>query len=273
VSARPGARAVERLARSLRAHGLDGARIAIVLGSGLGDFAARLNDARTVGYDELDHMPRSAVPGHAGELSIGALAGERVLVQSGRVHLYEGWSVEDATRAVRAFVAVGCRAVILTNAAGGLRRAWRPGTLMRITDHVNLQGSTPLARGEAGVGSPYDRGLGAALDRAALGAEVDLVHGVYAGLPGPSYETPAEIRMLAWMGVDAVGMSTVAEALAAHAAGARVAAVSCITNHAAGLGPEELSHDEVIATGRAASATFARLVERSIPELASELGD
>jgi purine-nucleoside phosphorylase len=268
-----GERELDRLIASLRARGFEGARIAIVLGSGLGPFAERLARARSVAYEELEGMPRSAVPGHVGRLLIGELAGTRVLVQAGRVHLYEGWREHEVTRAVRAFAAIGCRALVLTNAAGGLRRAWPPGTLMRIRDHVNLQGRTPLAPAEAGCGAPYDAELGAALDRGAADADVALESGVYAGLLGPSYETPAEIRMLAWMGADAVGMSTVAEALAARAAGARVAAISCITNLAAGLNDERLSHAEVVETGRAAAGSFARVLERSIPHLAATLGE
>lgn len=259
------------LARSIERAGLGGARIAVVLGSGLGPLADRLGDARSVGYGELEAMPVARVPGHAGRLAAGTLGGERVLVQSGRVHLYEGRSAEEATRAVRAFVAAGVRAVILTNAAGSLRAAAGPGTLMRIDDHLNLQGRTPLARGERGEGPPYDRALGAALERGARDAGVELERGVYAALPGPSYETPAEIRMLAWIGADAVGMSTVLEALAARAAGARVAAVSCLTNLAAGIGGSRPNHEEVVAEGRAAAERFGRLLERSMPHLAAEL--
>jgi purine-nucleoside phosphorylase len=216
---------LERLVAALRARGFEGARIAIVLGSGLGGFVERVERSMSVGYAELEGMPRSRVPGHAGRMVVGEIAGVRVIVQSGRVHLYEGWTEHEVTRAVRAFAALGCGAVILTNAAGGLRRQWRPGVLMRVRDHINLQGRTPLAREEAGGGRVYDEALGAALERGAVDAGVALESGVYAGLLGPSYETPAEIRMLGWMGADAVGMSTVAEALAGRAAGGRVAAV------------------------------------------------
>jgi len=262
---------VQALTDSLRGHGIDACELAFVLGSGLGVFAERLENARAISYEDIDHMPRSAVPGHAGKLVVGEVAGRRVLVQQGRVHLYEGWSVHEATRAVRAFVALGCRGVILTNAAGGLRAEWEPGSLMRIDDHVNRQGETPLTTSERGSDCPYSPELGEALAKGAREAGVDLKHGVYGGLLGPNYETPAEIRMLAWMGIDAVGMSTVAEALAAHAAGARVAAISCITNHAAGITGEKLSHDEVIETGKAAADRFCGLLAASVPHLINAL--
>jgi purine-nucleoside phosphorylase len=168
---------------------------------------------------------------------------------------------------VRAFAKLGIRALLITNAAGGLHREWQPGTLMRIRDHVNLQHETPLRPREMGRGSPYDPDVGFAIDRAAARVECDLRSGVYAGMPGPSYETPAEIRMLAWMGADAVGMSTVLEAVAARASGMRVAAISCITNHAAGIGDRPLSHDEVLRTGRDAAERFTRLLEASVPKV------
>jgi purine-nucleoside phosphorylase len=270
---RPKKTALETLTASLRALDIEGVELAFVLGSGLGVFAERLVGARTIPYAEIDGMPQSAVPGHAGCLVVGEIAGKRVLVQQGRVHLYEGWSAHEVTRAVRAFAALGCRGIVLTNAAGGLRPEWKPGTLMRIADHIDLQGRTPLADAERGFGSPYDPALGAALEEGADQAGVELVSGVYAALLGPSYETPAEVRMLRWMGADAVGMSTAAEALAARAAGMRVAAVSCITNQAAGISGAALSHQEVIEAGRAAAQNFCALLERAVPHLVGELGE
>jgi purine-nucleoside phosphorylase len=175
------------------------------------------------------------------------------------------------TRAVRAFGALGVRALVLTNAAGGMKRAWTPPTLMRITDHVNLQGRTALLPGEGGAGNPYDSGLGEALDEAARTGGVALERGVYAGVLGPSYETPAEIRWLASFGADAVGMSTVCEAQAARAAGMRVAAISCITNLAAGLSPGPLSHREVVEVGKQASKRFCDLLEAAVPRLAARV--
>ncbi|MBM3975460.1 MAG: purine-nucleoside phosphorylase [Planctomycetes bacterium] len=259
---------VERLAASMRAQGLAGCELALVLGSGLGAFGERLADARSVPFDALDGMPGSAVPGHAGRFLHGTIGGARVLLQQGRAHLYEGWSPEQVTRSVRAFAALGCRALVLTNAAGGLRREWEPGSLMRLTDHINLQGRAPLRAAERAAACAYDARAGAELDRAAQEAGVRLERGVYAALLGPSYETPAEIRMLGALGADAVGMSTVAEAAVGHAVGLRVAAISCITNHAAGISGEPLSHSEVVETGKQASARFARLLERALPALA-----
>jgi purine-nucleoside phosphorylase len=271
MAADPRREAVEALAHELRRHGVEGARIALVLGSGLGAFADRLEGARTVPYEELAGMPSSAVPGHAGRLVLGEVAGVPVALQQGRVHLYEGWTPFEVTRAVRAFAAVGVGAVVLTNAAGGLRPDWAPGTLMRLTDHVDQQRRSPLFPGEGGFGPVYDPEFGDAIDGAAEEAGVRLERGVYAGLLGPTYETPAEVRMFAALGADAVGMSTVCEAAAARAAGMRVAAVSCITNHAAGISEGALSHDEVMETGREAAEDFCRLVEAAVPRLDAAL--
>jgi len=253
----------QTLLDSLRRHGVGEIELAFVLGSGLGSFAERIENACRIPYDELDGMPRSKVVGHAGQLVIGQLAGKRVLAQQGRVHLYEGWSVSEVTRAVRAFAALGCPRLIVTNAAGGLRREWAPGTLMAIRDHLNLQGRTPLSRAQSGYSAPYDFALRRALLRGAQEAGFTLEEGVYAGLLGPTYETPAEIAMLRQLGADAVGMSTVAEVLAASAAGVRVGGVSLITNFAAGITGEKLSHEEVIAAGKEAAGRFSELLERA----------
>jgi purine-nucleoside phosphorylase len=259
--------AVRDLAQELRARGAIGVELAFVLGSGLGAFAERLEYAVTIPFDELTAMPRSRVPGHAGRFVVGVLAKRRVIVQQGRVHLYEGQSPAQVTRAVRACAALGCRALVLTNAAGGLVPSWPPGTLMRITDHLNLQGRTALSGHERGTGTPWDTALGAALALAAQDAGVPLERGVYAAVLGPSYETPAEIRMLRRLGADAVGMSTVLEACAAHAAGLAVAGVSLITNPAAGLSPKKLEHADVVAAGERAAAEFCALLEAAVPRL------
>lgn len=259
------------LAASMRRAGLHGARLVIVLGSGLGALVERVRHAHSVAFADLDGMPHSTVPGHEGRFVVGELAGARVLLQQGRVHLYEGRSALEVTRSMRACAELGCTAALLTNAAGCIRREWRPGAFLRIVDHVNLQGRS------AGVHSArapfaYDARMGEALDRAAASTGVELHTGVYAGVLGPSYETPAEVRMLAWLGADAVGMSTVVEAVAAHAAGARVAAISCLTNHAAGISARPLSHDEVLAVGRASARSFGDLVEAAMPRIHAELG-
>ena len=259
---------VETLAASLKKHGVVDVELAFVLGSGLGVFAERIENARAIHYTDIDGMPKSSVPGHAGKLVVGDVGGIRVVAQQGRVHLYEGWSVHDVTRCVRALAKVGVPRIVLTNAAGGLHDDWPPGSLMRITDHLNLQSTTPLSTSEAGIESPWNPALGAALDATAKKKRITLQRGVYAGLLGPTYETPAEIRMLAWMGADAVGMSTVAEALAARASGMKVAGISCITNYAAGITDDVPNHEEVIEVGRKAAKTFSDLLVAAAPALA-----
>jgi len=260
------------LAYELARRGGAGRTLALVLGSGLGAVAERLSDVTRIAGDELEHLPRSRVSGHAGSLLLGRLAGVEVLVQSGRVHLYEGRSPFEVTRAVRAFGHLGVRALVLTNAAGGLVRGWPPGTLLRLTDHLNLQGRSPLYPGESLRESPYDPLLGQALDATAAELGLPLERGVYAGLPGPAYETPAEIRALATLGAQAVGMSTVAEAAAARAAGLRVVGLSCISNPAAGIADGPLRHDDVLAAMQAAAGNLGQLLERVAPRWAAALG-
>lgn len=257
-----------RLVDALRAHGAQDARVAFVLGSGLGAFADAFEDARSTSYAELAGMPTSAVPGHAGRLVTGTVAGTPVVALQGRAHLYEGWSVACATRAVRALAELGVGALVLTNAAGGLVPEWRIPSLMAIEDHLNFQGRVPLAAAERGRGTPYDAKALELLAEAARTSSVELERGVYAGLLGPTYETPAEVRMLRRAGAHAVGMSTVQEALAGHARGMRVAAVSCITNPAAGITGAKLSHAEVVAAGREAAAAFQALLTAATPLLA-----
>lgn len=259
---------MERLAACLRTKGIGAPDVAVVLGSGLGAFADAIDDPLVLDYGALDGMPRSAVVGHAGRLVVGAIDGVRVVVQQGRVHLYEGWSASDVTVAVRAFAALGVTRLLLTNAAGGLVADWPPGTLMRITDHVSLQGAAPLAGSAAGgPGSPWDAKLGAALVDAARAEGVTLAEGVYLANTGPAYETPAEVRLAGRLGAQAVGMSTALEAIAGAAAGMRVAGVSCITNHAAGIQATALSHEEVVAAGASASADFVKLLHAAVPRL------
>jgi purine-nucleoside phosphorylase len=259
------ARPEAQLAASIEAAGIGGFDALLVLGSGLGAFGDNLEDARAVGFDKLAGMPRSAVPGHAGRFVRGKVGSAEVLIQQGRVHLYEGWSAEEATRSVRAAALVGARVLLLTNAAGGLRTEWPVPSLMQLDDHLNLTGRTPLRPGEGGLGSPYCPRLAAALQEAAKATGVDLHTGTYAGLLGPTYETPAEIRHLDSIGADAVGMSTVCEALAGHAAGMSVAAISCITNPAAGIATGPLNHEEVVEAGAAIAADFERLLRHAVP--------
>ena len=260
----------EKLLESLDAAGAGSARAVIVLGSGLGPLAEEVEGARRLPYEGLAGMPESAVPGHAGRLVLGELSGVPVVLQQGRCHLYEGRTAEEVSRCVRCLVELGVGTVLLTNAAGGLHAEWPIPSLMRITDHINLQGVTPLDSSGRGYGTPYDPELGSLIDAAAEEAGVALRTGVYAALPGPTYETHAEVRMHGSFGADAVGMSTAQEALAAHAAGARVAAISCITNHAAGLSHIEPNHEEVVEAGLKATEQFTGLIRALLTRLGAE---
>jgi purine-nucleoside phosphorylase len=246
--------------------------VAVVLGSGLGAFAERLEGATAIPYAEIPGFPISRVPGHAGQLVVGRLQTPHgtavVAAMQGRVHLYEGWSAEDAAFGVRVLGGLGARAILLTNAAGGIDPAFGPGDLVRITDHLNLTGQSPLVgENDERIGprfpdlsAAWDPGLGAELDAAAVAAGVPLKRGVYAGMLGPSYETPAEIRMLRTLGADLVGMSTVIEAIAARHMGVRIAGLSVVTNLAAGLAKAHLSHAEVQATADRVKDGLGRVV-------------
>ncbi len=257
--------ALADLVEQLKAHDVGRAQIAFVLGSGLGAFADRVENAKVIPYGEIAAMPKSTVPGHAGELVLGEIDGVPVVLQKGRVHLYEGHDPRVVTRCVRAFAALGIRNLVLTNAAGGIESDWEVPTLMRITDHINMQGGAPLLREEARIENPYDDDLGAALEKAASVAQVPLQSGIYFGVLGPSYETPAEVNMMRWSGASAIGMSTVQEASAARAAGMRVAAISTITNPAAGISKTPLNHAEVVEAGRLISERFCKLLAAFVP--------
>jgi purine-nucleoside phosphorylase len=243
-------------------------RVAIVLGSGLGRLAERLTQAVRIGYADLPgfHLPR--VEGHKGELVAGTLGGREVLLQSGRFHMYEGHSASEAALPVRVFAALAIETLIVTNAAGGVNRDFSPGTLMLIRDHLNLTGRNPLDGPVLGdeVRFPdmtvaYDADLRALAQRVAREREIPLADGVYAGLLGPNYETPAEIRMLATLGADAVGMSTVMEVIAARANRMRCLGISLITNPGAGISPTPLDHAEVMMAADAAGGRLGDLVE------------
>jgi purine-nucleoside phosphorylase len=240
----------------------------IVLGSGLGSLVDQVDAILNLPYSEVGGLPVSTVPGHAGRFVFGTLAGKRVLVAQGRVHLYEGHSASDVTAGVRVMAALGVKRLVLTNAAGTVNSAFAPGSWMMLRDHLNLTGTTPLL-GEprfvdlTDVYSPKLRAHFAV----AAGAEGVVLHeGVYAGLLGPQYETPAEVRMLRGFGADAVGMSTVLEAIQARALAVEVVAFSCLTNWAAGMTGEALSHAEVIETGASAGDAFHRLLARALSE-------
>ena len=252
--------------------------LALVLGSGLGGLTDRIRAVRSVPYSEIPGFAVPRVEGHRGELVAGTLAGVPVLVFSGRFHVYEGYSAAQAAFPVRVAHALGAYILFLSNAAGAVRRTFRPGDLMALADHVNLMWRNPLIGplqpGDErfpDMSEPYDRELRALLHRAANSLGVVLHDGVYAALSGPSYETPAEIRMLERMGVDAVGMSTVPEVLVARALGMRVVAASCITNLAAGLSPAPVEHGDVLRATAAAAASFQALVEEFVRLLAADL--
>jgi len=249
--------------------------VAIVLGSGLGDFAGRLGDAVSLPYNEIPHWPSSKVIGHEGRLVIGRLGSRRVAALSGRAHFYEGHDLRTVSFATRVMARLGVKALILTNAAGGINVQLTPGMLMVIDDHINLLGSNPLvgANEDAfGVRFPdmsevYSRRLRGVADDVAREQGLRIGHGVYVAVHGPSYETPAEIRFLRTIGADAVGMSTVPEAIVARHMGVEVLGISCISNAAAGVLPQPLNHDEVMAVARQVRGAFAALLEGIVARL------
>ncbi len=246
------------------------AKLAIVLGSGLGPFAESLEHELVVHYGDVPDLPVSRVPGHAGRFILARLAGRPLLIAQGRVHLYEGWDAKDVTQAVRLMHQIGVETLILTNAAGTVNPGFPPGDWMMLNDHINLTGHSPLHGGAHffDMSEVYDRSLRSVFHDTAATLGIRLHEGVYAAMPGPQYETPAEIRMLKILGADAVGMSTVPEAIQARALGLRVAAFSCLTNWGSGLSPDTLSHEEVTETGRHAAGTLVRLLHAVLPEIA-----
>lgn len=265
---RYGTEAAARAADAVRARlGVTRPACAMVLGSGLGGLADDLENARRVPFAEVPGFPQTTVVGHAGSLIAGTLAGREVLCLAGRFHLYEGHPAQLAGFPVRVVKALGAETLFVSNAAGGVRRTFAAGDLMIIADHLNLMFRNPLV-GPVQPGDlrfpdmsdPYDVALRRVLREAARTLGIAMQEGVYAGLLGPSYETPAEVRMLERLGADAVGMSTVPEVIVAKASGMRVAGVSCITNLAAGIANHALSHDEVLEVGREAGTRFRALV-------------
>lgn len=248
-------------------------QVGLILGSGLGGFAKLLKNARVVPYARIPNFPPARVEGHAGQLIFCTFRGVEIAVLAGRVHYYEGHALEEVTLPTRVLGLLGVKVLLVTNAAGGIAPALDPGDLMVITDHINLLGTNPL-RG------PKDPRLGprfpdmtnayhplvrAALYEAADAARVPVKCGVYAALGGPSYETPAEIKMLATLGADAVGMSTVPEVIVANQMGMKVGGISCVANKAAGISPNKLSHEEVMETTQSAAKRFCKLLAEAIP--------
>ena len=266
---------VKEAADAVRARVPEVPKIAIVLGSGLGDFASSLAKAVSMPYDSLPHWPVSRVVGHEGRLVVGASRGRTIAALAGRVHRYEGHDLKTVTFAIRVLGLLGVKTLILTNAAGGVNTSFSQGALMVIDDHINLMGDNPLVGANDdrfGARFPdmtevYSYRLRAVADRAAAKLGMKLPHGVYVALLGPSYETPAEIRYLRTIGVDAVGMSTVPEAIVARHMGIKVLGISCISNMAAGVLPQPLNHEEVMETTRRVRGQFIALLEGIIADL------
>ncbi len=254
-------------------------KIALVLGSGLGALADEFTDATHIPYAKIPDFPRSTAIGHAGQLVIGKVDGIEVAGMQGRVHLYEGYSVKDVAFPIRVFARLGVKAVILTNAAGGIKKEFTQGRLVVISDHINLQGVNPLSGPNDEHFGPRFPDMSTAYDKLfrelALAEgrllKIELGVGVYAALAGPSYETPAEIRYLRSIGADLVGMSTVPEVIAARHSGLRVLGISCVTNAAAGILDQPLDHEEVLQTAERVKEQFIALLRGVIPDIASAL--
>ena len=249
--------------------------IAVILGSGLGDFASSLGKAVSIPYQEIPHWPAANIVGHEGRLVVGDVAGRPVAALAGRTHFYEGHDLRTVTFATRVLGMLGVKILILTNAAGGVNTRFKPGTLMVIDDHINLIGSNPLVGpNDDRFGSRfpdmtevYSKRLRRVADDAAGELGLILEHGVYVGWHGPSYETPAEIRYVRMIGADAIGMSTVPEAIVARHMGIEVLGISCITNLAAGVLPQPLNHEEVLETARQVRGQFIGLLQAIIARI------
>ena len=253
-------------------------KVGLVLGSGLGAFAGALASRVAIPFGEIKHFPvSSGVIGHAGEVVLGEVADTPVVVLSGRIHFYEGRPMSDVVFPARVFGRLGVKAVVLTNAAGGVKLSFRPGDLMLISDHINALGTNPLVGGNEETLGPrfpdmsvvYDAKLRAVIRGEARRLRIPLKEGVYVGLHGPSYETPAEIRMWRKLGADAVGMSTVPEAIALRHMGVRVVGISTITNMAAGILKKPLNHVEVLETAKRVGTRFVKLLQASVPKIAA----
>ena len=266
---------VEEAAAAIRARCGAVPEVAIVLGSGLGDFADTLTGAIALPYDTLPHWPASKVAGHSGRLVVGNVGGRRIAALAGRVHVYEGHDLATVVFATRVMGRLGIKQIMLTNAAGGINTGFAQGALMVIDDHINLLGANPLTGPNDDRFGPrfpdmsevYSARLRGLADAAAKANGVQVAHGVYAALHGPSYETPAEIRYLRTIGADAVGMSTVPEAIAARHMGLEVLGISCITNMAAGVLPQPVHHEDVLATAKRVRGSFIALIEGIIERL------
>lgn len=265
----------EHAARTIRARWSEDVRVALVLGSGLGAFADDLQDAIPIPYDEIPGFARSTVEGHAGRLVLGRVGGVSVAAMQGRFHYYEGYALEEVVFPIRVLGLLGIKSLVLTNAAGGVNVAFEQGSLMVISDHLNLMGVNPLrGHNDERFGTRFpDMSEVYARDYQEIAVEegrsmnIELRRGIYAALSGPSYETPAEIRMMRTLGADAVGMSTVPEAVIARQMNIKILGLSCITNMAAGVFDQPINHQEVIETGVRVHETFKELLRRVIPRL------
>jgi len=249
--------------------------LGLILGSGLGACADSFTDRIVIPFSNLPHFPSSTVPGHPGNVIIGNFAGVPSIAMQGRLHLYEGYSAAQAAFPARILGCLGILRLIITNAAGGINTAFLPGDLMLITDHINLTGANPLIGPNLDALGPrfpdmseaYDASMRSVTLEVACEKGIVLREGIYIGLPGPSYETPAEIRMCRALGADAVGMSTISEVIVANHMGVRVLGISCITNMAAGVLPGKLTHGEVMQTAEGAAARLLSLLEAVVPRL------
>lgn len=254
-------------------------QIALVLGSGLGEFADSLDSATRIPYCEIPHYPKPTAEGHAGQLVIGKVGDIAVAAMQGRVHLYEGHSVKDVVFPMRVFGRMGVCAAILTNAAGGINHKYKQGCLVVLNDHINLSGRNPLTgpndprlgRRFVDMSAAYDPLYQDMAFHEAHKLGMEVFHGVYAALPGPCYETPAEIRYLRAIGTDLVGMSTVNEVIVARHMGIKVLAISCVTNMAAGILDQPITHEEVLETGARVRKSFEALLRAVIPQIEEEI--
>lgn len=250
-------------------------QIALILGSGLGSLAEEIKDAECFDYSSIHHFPVSTVEGHAGKLILGTLEGKKVVAMQGRFHYYEGYSMDEVTFCVRVMKLLGVEKLIVTNAAGAVNKSYNPGDIMLIKDHINLIGNNPLIGKNLDDFGPrfpdmsnaYDKDLRNKVKEIAKSLKMDLQEGVYAAMSGPTYETPAEIRMLNVLGADAVGMSTVPEVIVAVHSGIKVLGISCITNMAAGILEKPLNHQEVMETSSRVKEKFIMLMKNIIKEI------
>lgn len=266
--------AIEQAAEFLKHAGVEDPSVGLILGSGLGELASEAEEGIAIPYEDIPGFPVSTVEGHAGQLVYGVLGGKKVLAMQGRFHYYEGYSMKEVTFPVRVMKALGVESLVVTNAAGGVNESFSPGDLMIINDHINLTGDNPLlGPNESSLGErfidmseAYDKEYQTFIRQSAENLEVTLQEGVYLGFSGPTYETPAEIRMIRTLGGDAVGMSTVPEVIVARHAGIRVAGISCITNLAAGM-QASLNHEEVVETTEIVKESFKALVKELLKKM------